>query len=161
MIARRAALVAPLALLARRAAARPAPDEEMPGEPWFVQSFLDLREDLAAATAAGRRLAVIWQLRGCPPCVQLHNVTLADPAVIGFVPAHFDVVQLDFDGAREVTFPDGTTFAEKPLARRQRIVGPPTVQVFDAAGREAGRLEGFVRPVAFLNFFRTHAASAT
>ena len=75
MIARRALLTAPAVLATRPVFARAAPDEDMPREPWFIDSFLDLRDDLAAATAAGKRLAVAWELRGCPPCIALHRLT--------------------------------------------------------------------------------------
>ena len=160
MIARRALLTAPAVLATRPVFARAAPDEDMPREPWFIDSFLDLRDDLAAATAAGKRLAVAWELRGCPPCIALHRLTLSTREVAAFIPAFFDVIALDFAGAREVTFPDGSTATEKAMARRQNIAGPPTFQIFDPAGREARRLEGFVPPAVFLAAFRAAAGRA-
>ncbi len=160
MIPRRALLAAATLLAARPAHARAAPDEEMPREPWFIDSFLDLRDDNATATAAGKRLAIAWELRGCPPCIALHRLTLSNPMVCAFIQTHFDVVALDFAGARQVTFPDGTTAAEKPMARRQNIAGPPTFQIFDPTGREAARIEGFLDPVAFLALFRAATAPA-
>ena len=160
MINRRALLAAPAVLAARPAFARAAPDEEMPREPWFIDSFLDLRDDNATATAAGKRLVVAWELRGCPPCIELHRLTLSHPTVATFLPAHFDIIALDFAGAREVIFPDGTTAAEKPMARRQHIAGPPTFQVFDTTGHETHRLEGFQPPGAFLAFFRAASGRA-
>ena len=33
---------------------------------WYLESFLDLSEDLAGATAKGKRFAVMWGLKGCP-----------------------------------------------------------------------------------------------
>ena len=33
-------------------------------EPWFLESFLDLTDDLASAHKAGKRLAIMWELRG-------------------------------------------------------------------------------------------------
>ncbi len=160
MMKRRALLAAPVLLAARPAHTRAAPDEEMPREPWFIDSFLDLRDDNATATAAGKRLAVAWELRGCPPCIELHRLTLSDPAVAAFIQTHFDVIALDFAGARKVTFPDGTAAAEKPMARRQNIVGPPTFQIFDPTGREAARIEGFLPPAAFLALFRAATTPA-
>ena len=33
---------------------------------WYLESFLDLGEDLAGATAKGKRFAIMWGLKGCP-----------------------------------------------------------------------------------------------
>lgn len=118
-------------------------------EPWFLQSFLDLPDDAAAAAAAGKRLAVLWELKGCPSCHRLHHETLADPEVGRFVRAGFEVVQLDIIGARPVTAIDGTVLPEKALARRDDIVGTPTMQVFEG-GAETARLTGFLPPAEFL-----------
>jgi thiol-disulfide isomerase/thioredoxin len=115
----------------------------MPREPWFIESFSTCAMTSPRATAAGRRLVIAWELRGCPPCIELHRLTLSNPEVAAFLPAHFDIVALDFAGAREVTFPDGTIAPEKAMSRRQRIAGPPTFQIFDPTGREARRIEGF------------------
>src|SRR6478672_7163257 len=35
-------------------------------EPWFLESFLELADDLAAAGEKKKRLAIMWELRGCP-----------------------------------------------------------------------------------------------
>jgi len=49
------------------AAAEPAVGEDgLYHEPWFLQSFLDLREDLESATAGGKRLAVMWSCAAVP-----------------------------------------------------------------------------------------------
>lgn len=127
-------------------------------EPWFLEGFLDLPDDLAEATAAGRVLAVVWELRGCAPCAEMHRVTLADPAVIAFLRAHAVIVQLDILGSRPATFPDGARLPEKAQAARQRVAGTPTLQLFNPDGTERARLQGFVRPEPFLAFFRAHAA---
>ena len=37
-------------------------------EDWFLESFLELADDLAAATATNKRLAIMRELRGCPYC---------------------------------------------------------------------------------------------
>ena len=126
---------------------------------WFLESFLDLADDLAAASEAGKRLVVAWELRGCPACKATHEVTLADPQVVAYLTRHFEFVQLDIIGARPVTFPDGDRRPEKAQARRLGVTGTPTFQVFDASG-ERGRLEGFHPPAPFLDFFRGHAARA-
>src|SRR5689334_20516157 len=87
-------------------------------QPWFLTSFLDLKDDLAESAAHGKRLALLWDQRGCPYCQEMHKVNLADPAVNNYIREHFNVVQLDLFGSREVTDFDGETLAEKDLARK-------------------------------------------
>ncbi len=41
-------------------------DDGMYHQPWFLNSFLDLKEDLAEAAEAGKRFVVMWEQRGCP-----------------------------------------------------------------------------------------------
>jgi hypothetical protein len=70
VIGRRELLIGAAALaLAPAVSARAEPvlgEDGLYSEPWFLQSFLMLGEDLATADAAGKRLAVMWELRGCP-----------------------------------------------------------------------------------------------
>jgi thioredoxin-related protein len=85
---------------------------------WFLNSFLVLGEDLAETTARGKRFAIMWDQRGCPYCMELHKVNLADPAVNNFIRERFDILQLDMAGSREVTDFDGQVLAEKDMARK-------------------------------------------
>src|SRR5262249_11366058 len=77
-------------------------DEGLYRQSWFQLSFLDLREDFADAKAAGKRLAVLFEQRGCVYCATLHNDVLAARYINDYVRENFAVVQLDLWGAREV-----------------------------------------------------------
>ena len=44
---------------------------------WFHDGFLNLREDAQEAAAVGQRLAVVFEQRGCPYCVEMHTNHLA------------------------------------------------------------------------------------
>ena len=163
MIARRAllgsaglALAFQMARDARRVEASPGGDRLIQ-EPWFLQSFLDLPEDLATAAAAGKRLAVVWELSGCPLCHAMHRDSLSDAVAASWLRTRFDWVQLDIVGAREVTFPDGTRLSEKAQAIRVGVEGTPAIQVFGAGAREIGRLTGYPGPERFLAIFRRFA----
>ena len=94
---------------------------------WFQLSFLDLREDFADAKAAGKRLAVLFEQRGCVYCASLHNDVLAARYINDYVRENFAVVQLDLWGAREVTDFDGTVLAERALAERWGVIFTPTI----------------------------------
>ena len=161
-LARRSVLCAGAAALAPFAgrAAAVLGEDGMYHQPWFLQSFLDLPDDLATAAANGKRLAAMWELKGCPYCRETHLVNFADPAVEAYVRTNFEVVQLDVIGARPVTAMDGTKLAEKALAERNAIRFTPTIQFFAgpderaAAGKEIARLPGYLKPADFLAYFR-------
>lgn len=130
---------------------------------WYVESFLDLPEDLAAATAQGRHFALQWSQRGCVYCKTLHTTYFADPAIEGPIKAAFDIVHLDLFGAREVTTFEGTRLSEKALGQRERIRATPTFQFFalkDGKAREVARLPGLLPQAEFSAMFRYVAAGA-
>jgi len=97
---------------------------------WFVQSFLDLKEDHAEAKTQGRRFAVIFEQRGCIYCTRMHTEVLSQRYINDYVRANFSIVQLDLWGAREVTDFDGTRMSEKKLAERWGILFTPTIVFF-------------------------------
>jgi thioredoxin-related protein len=133
-------------------------------EPWFLQSFLDLSEDLNAAHAAGKRFAIMWELRGCPYCRETHLVNFAQPRIADYIKANFEVLQLNTIGDRKVKDFDGSELSEKALARKYGVRFTPTFQFFPEtpaglndlapAKREVARAPGYLRPDDFLVLFR-------
>lgn len=97
---------------------------------WFVQSFLDLKDDHKEATAKGRRFAVIFEQRGCIYCTKMHTEVLAQNYINDYVRQNFDIVQLDLWGSREVTDFDGSKLLEKKLAERWGVLFTPTIVFF-------------------------------
>lgn len=149
----------------RPAAAAPVLDESgLYQLPWFLDSFLDLADDLAQATAEGKRFAILWGLKGCPYCRELHTVNFADPAIEGYVRDNFVVLHLNHIGAREVTDFDGETLGEKAFGEKYAIRFTPTVQFFPESvegpkgrapqAREVARMPGYLKPGPFLAMFR-------
>jgi thioredoxin-related protein len=131
---------------------------------WYLESFLDLAEDLATATARGKRFAILWGLKGCPACKQMHNVHLQDPKIEAYIRDNFDVLHLNFIGARSVTDFDNRKLGEKALAGAYGVRFTPAIQFFpeDASGlatrsgqaREVARIPGLLDPPEFLAMFR-------
>lgn len=141
-------------------------------EPWFLESFLDMRDDLAEARRNGKRFVVIFEQEGCPYCREMHLVNFADPKISGYVRANFEVVELDLWGARKVTDFDGTVLSEKAFARKYKVRFTPTVLFFanrvppGQAGQaaEVARVPGYLPPKYFRMFFeyvRTEAFKTT
>ncbi len=132
-------------------------------QPWFHESFLDLREDMAAAAATGKQLAIFWEQKGCPYCRETHRVNLRIPEVVDYIKENFVVVQLNLWGDREVTDVDGKVTTEKKLARKYRVQFTPTMQFMPktlAKGNtkpghdiEVWRLMGYWKPFHFKNSF--------
>lgn len=133
-------------------------------EPWFLESFLELADDLAAATENKKRLAIMWELRGCPFCKETHLVNFAKPEIASYIQQRFEILQLNIIGSREVTDFDGEKLTEKRLAQKYGVRGVPVFQFFpdSAAGlaqkapreREVARGQGYIEPQPFLDMFR-------
>lgn len=102
-------------------------DDGIYHQKWFVQSFFDLREDFADAKAHGKRLAIIFEQRGCIYCKKMHTEVLAKRYINDYVRENFRIVQLDMWGSREVTDFDGSKMPEKKLAERWGIMFTPTI----------------------------------
>ncbi len=157
------ALLLSLTLVTVAAAEPRIGDDGLYKQPWFVESFLDLREDLADAQAADKRLAIIWEQRGCPYCKDLHTVNLGKPEISEYIKANFAIIQLNLWGDREVTDVDGEVTTEKKLARKWGVVFTPTIHFLPEATEldqsQAGNrqlvavMPGYFRPFHFARMF--------
>lgn len=119
------------------------------GPQWFKQSFLDLKEDLADARKANRRLMLYFYMDGCPYCARFLRETLARRDIADKTRRHFDVVAIDLRGDREVTDAAGKAMPEKAFAASMDVKVTPTFLLFDATGKVALRLVGFQPPPRF------------
>ena len=139
-------------------------DDGLYKEPWFLESFLDLGDDLEGAAKEGKRFVIMWELRGCPYCKETHFVNFAQPRIADYVKSNFEVLQLNIIGARKVTDFDGIELSEKELAAKYNVRFTPTFQFFGekvstlkalpAAKREVARAPGYMLPDDFLAMFR-------
>lgn len=131
---------------------------------WYLESFLDLPEDLVASTAKGKRFAILWGLKGCPACKRMHEVHLKDPGIEAYLRDNFEILHLNHIGSRIVTDFDGLKRGEKALAEAYEVRYTPTIQFFPeqvsalAARRgqasEVARMPGLPEPAEFLAMFR-------
>jgi thioredoxin-related protein len=124
---------------------------------WYLESFLDVRDDIAAAATSGKRLVVMWGLKGCPACRRMHEVHLMDGATQAFVRRHFEVLHLNILGAREVTALDGRKLPEKQMAVADGVRSTPTLQFMPTSGEgraEVARLDRLPDVPTFLAMFR-------
>jgi len=139
-------------------------DDGLIYQPWFLDSFLIMNEDLADAHSNGKRFAVFWELKGCPYCKETHRVNLAQPAILDYVKTNFSVLQLNVIGSRIVTDFDGEELSERALAQKWQAKFTPTIQFFtddvDAAKGQTGkqnevaRIPGYFKPEHFIAMFK-------
>jgi len=130
-------------------------------QPWFLDSFLEFRDDHQEAKDAGKRLAVLWEQKGCPYCRELHAVNFQKKQIIDFVTSNFVVVQLNLWGSRRVTDFDGEVLEERKLARKWAVNFTPTTIFFDKdapegkSGKEieVARMPGYFKPFHYLSMF--------
>lgn len=150
-------------------AAEPGGDELAPGmvnpgyhdkPDWFKNSFLDIREDIAEATAAGKRVALYFYQDGCPYCKKLLEVNFASRDITGKTQDNFDVIAINMWGDREVTDLQGRSTIEKQFAADLRVMFTPTFLFLNEAGDVVLRVNGYYAPhrfMAALDYVSSHA----
>ncbi|MGL4728324.1 MAG: SoxW family protein [Bosea sp. (in: a-proteobacteria)] len=168
MLTRRVFAASSAALLAAPLASRsalalgPAPklgEDGLYHFDWYLESFLDIAEDIAAASANGKRLAIMWGLKGCPACRTMHEVQLRDEATVAYIRSHFEILHLNHIGARDVIRPGGQKMAEKAYGEAEGIRFTPSIQFMPektsgASTREVARMPGLLEQKPFLAMFR-------
>ncbi|MDG1531190.1 MAG: thioredoxin family protein [Paracoccaceae bacterium] len=97
---------------------------------WMRDTFKDLHEDLAEANDEGKRLMVIIEQRGCIYCKKMHEEVFPVPEVAAYIEENFFVVQINMFGDVEVTDFDGTSMAEKDMAKKWGLLFTPTILFF-------------------------------
>lgn len=148
----KSALVAMFVTLAAPALAAQLGDDGLYKEDWYALTFKDVAEDLATAKEAGKRLAIIYEQRGCVYCRKVHEEVLSDPKVRDYIKEHFVVVQYNLHGDEEVVDLDGETLTEKRAARKWGVVFTPTVIFLPEEapeGQHVGQAAVSVMPGAF------------
>lgn len=126
-----------LALAAALAVAGPSSAQEVPAPilgddglhktAWMHDTFKDLREDLAEADAAGQRLLVLVEQRGCIYCTRMHEEVFVIPEIHALLSERYFVVQVNMFGDVGVTDFDGTVLPEKEMVERWGLLFTPTL----------------------------------
>jgi thioredoxin-related protein len=136
-----------LLVLALLAATTPAFPQEAPE--WFVESFLDIREDAAEAAKDGKRLMLYFMQDGCPYCKQLVSVNFKEARIVEKLRRNFMPVAINIWGDREVTAADGRKMPEKRFAAALKVQFTPTLVFFDEKAGVVHRINGYLPPEAF------------
>ena len=140
------AALAPLAPVTAQAQIKPGEDGLYHFD-WYLESFLDLAEDVATATKSGKRLAIIVSQRGCIYCKRMAEDYFADQKLVAYIRDNFDVIHLDLFGAKEVTDFDGSKLGEKAFAQKYGVRATPTILFFPESAGDLGKKEVSKREV--------------
>jgi thioredoxin-related protein len=116
---------------------------------WFKASFLDIREDIAEATAEDKRLVLYFYQDGCPYCAKLLQENLGDQSIASLMQARFDVVAINLWGDREVTGFSGESTTEKGFGAELKVQFTPTLLLLDEGGDVVLRINGYFPPHRF------------
>jgi len=134
-------------------------DDGLHKQPWLLDTFLEMGDDLQSAADNNRHLMVLFEQQGCPYCRELHNVNFARSEISDYIQAHFDVIQLNMFGSREVLDFDGEALEERALADKWAVNFNPTTIIFhrDNAGAaslaaaETFRMPGYLKPFHYFS----------
>jgi len=116
---------------------------------WFKNSFMDIAEDIAEATAENKRLVLFFYQDGCPYCKKLIEFNFTQHDIVDKARATVDVLAINMWGDREVTWLDGEAMSEKEFAKKMRVMFTPTMLFLDEQGKVALRINGYYKPAKF------------
>lgn len=121
---------------------------EMPT--WFKSSFLDIKDDIAEATKSGKRVMIYFHQDGCPYCAKLVNDNFKDKETVDYLAKHFDSLDINMWGDRDITGLDGKRYNEKSYSASLKVWFTPTILFFDETGKIALRINGYYPKDKFL-----------
>ena len=118
---------------------------------WFKPSFLDLRDDLQEARAAGKRgLILYFGQKHCAYCKKLLEENFVREDIAAYTQKHFDVIALDIHGSREVVTPAGERITEMEWAKELDGYFTPSLLFLNLEGEAALFLRGYYPTYTFM-----------
>jgi thioredoxin-related protein len=123
-------------------------------QPFFMKPPYDLRR-----RPGGKPLAVVFETRHCAGCDEMHREGLRRKEVQALL-ARFDVVRFALSDRSEITTPVGRKTSADVWARELKIAYTPSIVFFDTAGKEAFRIEAYLRPFHLASSFEYVASGA-
>ena len=145
-------LIAVLALVATPGLGAELGDDGLHKADWMRDTFKDLSEDFEEAQAEGKRLAIIFEQRGCIYCTKMHKEVFSRDEIADYIRDNYFVVQMNLHGDIDVTDLDGDTRSEKAMARKWGVLFTPSIFFIDDAieeGMTAPQAAVAVMPGAF------------
>lgn len=139
------------------------PKEEIKPTPfvlptWFKASFLDFPTEIKEATNNNKGVLVFAHQENCPFTAKFVETTFKDENIKEFLLKHFEIIELDVNGDREVVASNHQKLKEKEYARRIKIFSTPTLLFFNKEGIIVKRYNGYYPPEAFLAILQSNTS---
>ena len=117
---------------------------------WFKTSFMELGDDLLDAKRANKRgLMLYFGQENCPYCEALINVNFGQQDISEYTQRHFDLIEFDIWGSREVTDFQGNVHREHDFAAIHKTNFTPSILFYDHEANLALKLRGYYPPYKF------------
>lgn len=110
---------------------------------WFKASFLDFADDLEEAADANKHVMIYFHQNGCPYCAKLVAENFHDNGLVSKLKQHFDTIEINMWGDRELTDWQGRAFTEKQFAALMKVQFTPTLLFLGSEGKLLLRLNGY------------------
>ncbi len=110
---------------------------------WFKDSFLEIAEDVEEANESGKHVLLFFHLNACPYCSITVNEQFQKEPLKSFMQEHFDSIEINIKGDREIALTEGTSLTERELAKYLKIRGTPTILLLNGDNKVVLRLAGY------------------
>ena len=85
-----------------------------------------------SAAGKGRKLAVLFEAKGCYYCKKLNTEILTRPDIKRLIEREFELVRIDINSYSSVVDLDGAQMTETTLAKQWKVTNTPTMIFFPA-----------------------------
>ena len=110
---------------------------------WFKDSFLEIATDVEEANESGKHVLLFFHLNRCPYCAQTVNEQFQKEPLRSFMQEHFDSIEINVRGDREIAMTEEITTTERTLAKYLKIQGTPTIILLNSKNQVVLRLAGY------------------
>ena len=121
---------------------------------WFHPTSFDLREDIKAAEASNKKLALVWEQLGCVYCQKMHELVFSREDIVKLINDNFLVVQMDLRGKRQFIGTDGIKVSESDIAKNYLVNATPTTMFLDDSGDLTFKAPGYLPPKYFKEVYQ-------
>ena len=120
---------------------------------WFKDSFLEIASDVEEANESGRHVLLFFHLNECPYCAVTVNDQFQKEPLRSFMQQHFDSIEINVRGDREIAMTKDVTTTERVLADYLKILGTPTIILLNSKNQVVLRLTGYRSTLALQQAF--------
>lgn len=116
---------------------------------WFLNSFLDLSEDIEDLASQDKRLILFLHQDNCPYCHLFVTKNLSDEKTKEKLTKYFGISDINMFGDKEVIGLEGKEYTEKEFAIKHKVQFTPTLIFFNEGGKQVLRLNGYMNTQKF------------